>query len=142
MGSFDRFEDIEVWKNARVLLKDVYKVSSTGSFSRDFNMRNQFRSAALSIMNNISEGNDREGNKEFVQFLYIARGSAGEVRSMLYSALDLGYIDESTFKKMKTDVIEISKMTRSLAKYLKYSTKKGTKYKNQDPEPELIRIKS
>lgn len=129
MGSFERFEDIEAWKKSRLLLTCVYKVSKKEDFYRDRSMREQFRSAALSVMNNISEGNDREGNKEFVQFLSIARGSAGEVRSMLYAAQDQGYINKSEFDNMYELTIEVSKMTRSLMNYLKTTDKKGFKYK-------------
>lgn len=129
MGTFTDFEDIEAWKKARLLLKEIYKITKRTEFYKNRPMRDQIRSAVLSAMNNIAEGNDREGNKEFIQFLSVARGSAGEVRSMLYAALDQEYISKIEFDSMSGLAKEISKMTKSLMIYLRNSDKKGFKYK-------------
>lgn len=98
MASFERFEDIEGWKLARQVTNQVYELSSAGEFSRDFALVNQMRRASISIMSNIAEGFERDGNKEFLQFLSIAKGSCGEVRSQLYIAFDRKYVDEARFQ--------------------------------------------
>ena len=81
MATFHRFEDIESWKKARELTTLIYKITSIGNFARDFGLRDQIRRASVSIASNIAEGFERDGTKEFVQFLYIAKGSAGEVKT-------------------------------------------------------------
>jgi len=83
MGTIERFEDIEAWREARVLVKRIYEVTAQGRFARDFGLRDQIRRAAISTMSNIAEGFERGSNKEFVHFLYVAKASAGEVRSQL-----------------------------------------------------------
>ena len=90
MSTIDKFEDMEVWQNARSITKKTYICSGSGQFSKDYGLRDQIQRAAVSIMSNIAEGFERGSNKEFIQFLFIAKGSAGEVRSQLYVALDLG----------------------------------------------------
>lgn len=83
MASLTRFEDIAAWQKARLLTRRIYEVTGKGAFSRDFELRNQIRRAAISSMSNIAEGFERDGNNEFRQFLAIAKGSAGEVKSQL-----------------------------------------------------------
>src|SRR5215469_13156947 len=97
MAKAERFEDLIVWQEARLLRKEVSVATKSGAFCRDFEMRNQIRGAALSAMDNIAEGFERGSNKEFAQFLTISKGSAGEVRSALYAALDDGYLTEAIF---------------------------------------------
>jgi len=121
MAKIKRFEDIKAWQLARKLVKQVYKLTSSGKFQRDFSLKDQIRRAAVSIMSNISEGFERNSTKEFIQFLYIARGSAGEVRSQLYVALDLGYIDEENFQKIFSKVEETSKAIFGFIRYLESS---------------------
>ena len=94
-----RFEDLTAWQIARELTNQIYSVTKEESLSRDFVFIDQIRKAALSVMNNISEGFERGSNKDFAKFLFIARGSAGEVRSMLYIALDQNYINVETFDR-------------------------------------------
>ena len=89
----ERFEDIEAWKEGRGLVVDVYKLIS---HIKDFGFKDQIQRAAVSITSNIAEGFDRGSNKEFIQFLIFARGSASEVKSQAYNALDLGYINSKT----------------------------------------------
>lgn len=119
MAGIERFEDIEGWKLARKVTNRIYDLSSTGDFGRDFALVNQIRRASISIMSNIAEGFERDGNKEFVQFLSIAKGSCGEVRSQLYIAADRGYIDETTFTAVRGLLVETSRTISGLMKYLK-----------------------
>jgi four helix bundle protein len=88
MGTFRSFEDIEAWQKARSLTSRIYSESNSGKFQRDFGLRDQIRRASVAVMSNIAEGFERAGNKEFLQFLSIAKGSAGEVKSQLFVALD------------------------------------------------------
>ena len=86
------FEDLEIWKDARALTREIYQLTRDSKFSKDFALRDQIRRAAVSIMSNIAEGFERGGNQEFIQFLYVAKASCGEVRSQLYVALDQSYV--------------------------------------------------
>ena len=100
MAKFQRFEDIEAWKAARKLTNRIYDCSMEGEFSRDFAFRNQIRRASVSILSNIAEGFERDGNKEFLQYLSVAKGSGGEVRTQLYLAHGRNYITEQQFKEL------------------------------------------
>lgn len=113
-----RFEDIVAWQKARELVNRIYRLSSGGKLDRDFSLKNQIRRAAISVMSNIAEGYARQTDKEFVQFLYIARGSAFEIQSQLYIALDLEYISQEEFKETYEAVSEISRLIMGLIKYL------------------------
>lgn len=88
MSKIEKFEDIEAWKMAREITQIIYQISLSGNFSKDFALVNQIRRASVSILSNIAEGFERNGDKEFIQFLTIAKGSCGEVRAKLYVALD------------------------------------------------------
>jgi four helix bundle protein len=101
------FEDIIAWQKSRELTTNIYRIFEN---SRDFGFRDQIQRASISIMNNIAEGFERKGNKEFTRFLYIARGSCGEVRSMLIIAKDLNKIEDNDFEKLYVITIEITKM--------------------------------
>ena len=129
MSTFKKFEDIEAWKKSRELTRQIYRVSATGPFARDFALRDQIRRAAVSIMSNIAEGYDRSGTREFIQFLATAKGSAAEVRCQLYVALDQAYVDNSTFSELSALATEIGNMIAGLMTYLRRSGIKGTKYK-------------
>ncbi len=100
MAKIERFEDIEAWQRARQLAKAVYAVTSEGKFSRDFGLRDQIQRAAVSVMSNIAEGFDRGGNRELIQFLFIAKGSAAEVQAQLYVAFDAGYLNKEQFQEL------------------------------------------
>jgi four helix bundle protein len=128
MATIQKFEDIEAWKLARKATKRIYEISSNERFSRDFALVNQIRRAAISIQSNIAEGFERDGNKEFLQFLAIAKGSCGEVRSQLYVALDQGFIDQITFDEIARTLMETSRMISGLMKYLRQSEARGRKY--------------
>ena len=118
MAGFKRFEDIEAWQKARTLTKEIYVLTSTGGFSRDFGLNGQMRRAAVSIMSNIAEGFGRGGNKEFAHFLWIAKASASELQAQCYVALDAGYIDQIQFQNWYDRCQEISKMLAGLIAYL------------------------
>ena len=127
MAKIERFEDIEAWQKARELTRQIYDASNDGPFARDFGLRDQIRRASVSIMSNIAEGFERGSNKEFIQFLFIAKGSAGEVRSQLYVALDQGYIKQEAFASLSQQISEISRMISGLVSYLSHSEMRGAK---------------
>jgi four helix bundle protein len=130
MASFKTFEEIDAWQKSRELTKHLYTLTSSGSFARDFGLKDQIRRAAVSIMSNIAEGFERSGTGEFTQFLAIAKGSAGEVRSQLYVALDQNYLAKDEFNILWRTVMEISRMISGLMTYLRGSGIKGTKFKS------------
>lgn len=134
MATFQKFEQIEAWQRARELTKRIYRITREGAFARDFGLKDQIRDASVSVMSNIAEGFERSGTGEFAQFLAIAKGSAGEVRSELYVALDQEYIDESVFQALSTDAQQISRMISGLMTYLRSSGLKGTKFKKTRSE--------
>jgi four helix bundle protein len=125
----NNFEDLEVWKLSRKLTKDICEISNNKLFSRDYGLRDQIRRAAVSVMSNISEGYERGGNQELIQFLSIAKGSSGEVRSQLYIAKDLKYVNENKCDLLIDDYRKLSIMINNFIKYLKQSPYKGEKYK-------------
>jgi len=125
---FQRFEDIEAWQKARMLTQKIYTVSKHAGFNRDFGLRDQIRKASVSIMANIAEGFERGGTREFVQFLSVAKASAGEVRSHLCVALDQSYINQDEFEELTNGAIEIGRMISSLMNYLSNIKFKGNKY--------------
>jgi four helix bundle protein len=129
MATIKRFEDIEAWKKARELTREVYRHSKVGPFSKDFGLRDQIRRAAVSVMSNIAEGFERGGNKEFMQFLAIAKGSVGEIESQLYVALEENYIDENDLVSLKRLAGSTKRLIGGLLGYLRQSGMKGVKYK-------------
>jgi four helix bundle protein len=132
MATFTTFEEISAWQRARQLTKELYKVTSAGPFGRDYDLRNQIRRAAVSIMSNIAEGFERSGTGEFNQFLSTAKGSAGEVRSQLYVALDQDYLSKAVCDRLLQDATEIGRMIGGLMTYLRKSGIKGTKFKKAE----------
>ncbi len=129
MATFKTFEDIGAWQKSRGLTREVYRATGRGSFSKDYGLRDQIRRASVSIMSNIAEGFERSGSGEFGQFLATAKGSAGEVRSQLYVALDQEYLSQEAFKALLNKAAEISRMISGLMTYLRASGIKGTKFK-------------
>ena len=114
-----RFEDIVAWQKARELVEKVYRLTSTGKFNRNFSLKDQIGRATISAMSNIAEGYARQTNKEFIQFLYIARGSACETQSHLYTALDLGCISKKEFDETYEVISEVARLITGFVKYLK-----------------------
>jgi four helix bundle protein len=116
-----RFEDIESWKEARYLVKEIYSLYQT---CKDYAFKDQIQRAGLSAMSNIAEGFDRGTNKEFVQFLVIARGSVAEVKSLSYASLDVGYTTEDQFLNMRERCTALSNLINGFIRYLKNSGRK------------------
>ena len=114
---YDKFEDIPVWQEARAFVGDIYAITKN-KFQKDFEVINQLRRAALSIVLNIAEGFERKSNKEFAHFINIAKGSAGECRAIFYIALDLKYLNESEFDNLTNKITTISKQLSSFSAYL------------------------
>lgn len=119
MATFKRFEDIQAWQKARVLVKDIYLASGLGDFGRDFDLRSQIRRSAISIMANIAEGQGRRTDKDFAQFLNISLGSVAETKSHLYLALDLNYIEKDPFDNIFGKVDEVGRMIFALGDHLR-----------------------
>jgi four helix bundle protein len=131
MGDIHKIEDLRVWQNARVLCKTIYTLTHKEGFEKDFRFVQQIRAAAGSIMDNIAEGYGRGGNKEFIQFLSIAKGSTQEVLSQLYRAYDVQHITEQEFIETKQLLNTISVMLHNLIEGLKQSDIKGSKYNKE-----------
>jgi len=123
-----RFEDLEIWQLARELYKFVFKRTLEEPFCRDFKLRDQIRASSGSVSDNIAEGFDRGGNKEFIQFLFFAKGSCGETRNQSYRAFDSDYISQEILDELLERTDTISRKTTNLIKTLKNSDHKGVKY--------------
>jgi four helix bundle protein len=119
MATFRCFEDMDAWQRARELTKRIYSVTTDGAFAKDFGLKDQIRRAAVSVMSNIAEGFERSGTGDFLRFLAIAKGSAGEVRSQLYIARDLGYLDEAKFADLMQQATLVGRLIAGLMAYLK-----------------------
>ena len=128
MAKIEKFEDILSWKRSRELTKQIYEVTSAGEFRRDFGLRDQIRKASVSILSNIAEGFERGGDREFLQFLAVAKGSCGEVRAQLYVAYDQGYVALDKFEALSNGAAEVSGLLSGFMKYLKQSELRGHKY--------------
>ena len=110
MAKIERFEDIKAWQLARVLCKQIHGFTLKSAFSRDYRLIGQIKGSSGSIMDNIAEGFERNGNREFIQFLSISKGSSGETRSQLYRAIDNEYITKEEFDVTFQKVEEVSKL--------------------------------
>jgi four helix bundle protein len=108
MAKVSQFEDLFAWQQARVLMQEIYRITKSPLFERDYRLAGQIQAAAVSVMANIAEGFDRGRRAEFHQFLSIAKGSCGEVRSHLYVASDVGYINKEEFERLKIFSIRVS----------------------------------
>lgn len=130
------FEDLAVYQKARALVKEVYQITRTGSFAHDEGLCDQIRRASISIVSNIAEGYERGSNTELIQFLYIAKGSCGEVRAQLMIACDLGYLPCQKYDVLSGEARRISAMLSNLIRYVKSSGYVGPKRKSASkPEP-------
>jgi len=123
-----QFEDLEVWQEARRLTQAIYRLTKAEKFMKDFALRDQVQRAAVSVMSNIAEGFERGGNQEFIQFLYVAKASCGEVRSQIYVALDQGYMSRTDSEDSIIDFRRLSGMIGNLINYLRRSGMKGAKF--------------
>jgi four helix bundle protein len=128
MATITRFEDLEIWQEARRLAKEIHFISIETELKTDFRFRDQIKAASGSVMDNIAEGFERNGNLEFRQFLSIAKGSAGETRSQLYRVLDFNYINEEKFTTLRIDYENLSGKINNFISYLNKKDFKGTKF--------------
>lgn len=128
MATINRFEDLEIWKEARRLAKEIHIISTETELKNDYRFKDQIKASSGSVMDNIAEGFEWDGNIEFRQFLSIAKGSAGETRSQLFRAFDFAYIEESKFELLKKDYENLSGKIKNFITYLNKKDFKGNKF--------------
>ena len=125
-----KFEDLDVWKNARELCKKIREIVNTTELLKDFALKDQILRSSGSVLDIIAEGFERDGNKEFMQFLYISKGSLGETRSQVHRCFDSGYIPELKYNELITDCQNLSSQISNLITYLHKSEIQGLKKKS------------
>ncbi|MDA3878843.1 MAG: four helix bundle protein [Prolixibacteraceae bacterium] len=128
MATVNKFEDLEIWQKARTICIKVNLLTQKDKFRKDFSLVDQIKRSSGSVMDNIAEGFERDGTREFIQFLNIAKGSIGETRSQLYRASDSSYISQDEFDETYTDCIVLSKQIRSFSNYLVKCEYRGHKF--------------
>ncbi len=128
MATITKFEDLEIWQEARKLAKEVFILSKETDLKTDFRFKEQIKASSGSVMDNIAEGFERDGNLEFRQFLSIAKGSAGETRSQIYRLYDCEYISEEQFKELKNKYEKLSGKMKNFITYLNKKNFKGNKF--------------
>jgi four helix bundle protein len=129
MSSITKFEDLEIWKLAREICQELYLIREKSNLKSDYRLYDQLNGSSGSVMDNIAEGFERNGNKEFAQFLSIAKASCGETRSQLYRLLDRKYIDDKEFNALYEKVLMLGKQIGGFRAYLQNSNLKGSKFK-------------
>ncbi|MDY3350748.1 four helix bundle protein [Riemerella anatipestifer] len=129
MSNIKTFEDLEIWQLSRALCQDIFVIIEETPLKNNFRLANQIDGASGSIMDNIAEGFERNGNREFLQFLSVAKSSCGEVRSQLYRLKDRNFVNDKTFEDLKNKTLLLSKKISAFIKYLKNSEMSGTKFK-------------
>lgn len=127
-GAAERFEDLHVYQRARELTNAIYRLTGTGPFARDFGLVDQIRRAAVSIMSNIAEGFERGSTTELIQYLYIAKGSCGEVRAQLAIACDQGYVSTPEYVRLHDLARRVSGMLSNFIAHLQGSNYRGEKF--------------
>jgi four helix bundle protein len=128
MATITKFEDLEIWQEARKLAKEVFLLSKETDLKTDFRFKEQIKASSGSVMDNIAEGFERDGNLEFRQFLSVAKGSAGETRSQIYRLYDCEYISEEQFKDLKDKYENLSGKIKNFITYLNKKDFKGNKF--------------
>ena len=128
MATITKFEDLEIWQEARKLAKEVFILSKETDLKTDFRFKEQIKASSGSVMDNIAEGFERNGNLEFRQFLSVAKGSAGETRSQIYRLYDCEYISEEQFKDLKNKYENLSGKIKNFITYLNKKDFKGNKF--------------
>jgi len=123
------FEDLEVWKNARELCRKIREIVNNSTLNKDYSIKDQILSSSGSVMDNIAEGFERDGKKEFIQFLYISKGSLGETRSQLYRTFDAGHISEVKYEELRNDCLNLSGQLSNFISYLHKTEIEGLKKK-------------
>lgn len=123
MTKIEQFEDIKAWQESRKLLNQIYNLSMKDHFSKDWELKNQIKRSAISVMSNIAEGFDRSTDKEFIQFLRISTGSCAEIKSQLYIALDRKYVDKKEFDQAYNQANKVTSLLNGFIRYLKKEDK-------------------
>lgn len=132
MATIKQFEDLICWQRARELTREIYaEIFKNLKFKNDYGFRDQIQRAAVSVMSNIAEGFERGTRAEFINYLFIAKGSCGEVRAQLYVALDCGYLNIETFKYLNGLALECSRLIYNFIQSVKASEFKGLQYKHE-----------
>lgn len=129
MATITRFEDLEIWQLARVLCNEIIEIIISTELKNDYKLKEQINGSSGSTMDNIAEGFERDGNKEFKQFLSVAKGSSGECRSQLYRVYDRKYIDVDTFERLKSQTIILGNKIGAFMVYLNKTDYKGSKFR-------------
>lgn len=129
MSTVKKFEDLECWKKSRDLCNKIFLLAQNSPFCNDYSLKDQILRSSGSVMDNIAEGYERGGNREIIQYLYIAKSSCGEVRSQLHRALDRSYLKQLEFDELYSLAEEISRIIYGFINYLKNSEIKGQKFK-------------
>ena len=131
MATVKRFDELKVWELARELCQEIYTQINSTDLSNDYALRNQINRSSGSVMDNIAEGYERGGKKEFIQYLFIAKASCGETRSQIYRAADRNYISPEISDGLIKKCITLSKKLSSLINYLKQSEYTGNKFQEE-----------
>ncbi len=133
MATITKIEDLLIWQEARVLVKNIFLITSKDKFSKEFFLKDQIKRSSISVMSNIAEGYGRSGNKEFIQFLYISNGSLSELKSQLYISFDFNLISNEELDNFLKDILKIENMIKSFIRKIKNSEFTGIKFKKTEP---------
>ena len=134
MATNKSFEQLPVWQSAKLLAVKAYRAAAKGKLREDYGLISQIQKSAVSVSSNIAEGFERGSKREFIQFLYVAKGSCGELRSQLFVAKDIGYIDDADSKRLSKQARDVSRQIPGFIEYLKTSKFKGQKYQTKQSE--------
>ena len=133
MATVTKIEDLLIWQEARILVKNIFLITSKDKFSKEFFLKDQIKRSSISVMSNIAEGYGRSGNKEFVQFLYISNGSLSELKSQLYISFDFNLISNEELDNFLKDILKIENMIKAFIRKIKNSEFTGIKFKKTEP---------